>query len=116
TYPAAALGLVQVVRADEERDLLAGEGEEQVPELASRDRVDAGRRLIQEEDPGAMHQRRGQGEALLPASGELATESVPVGPDRRQADRPLPLPFEVLVLQAVDRREEVEVLEHRQVL
>src|SRR5271169_1729441 len=39
---AAALGFIHVVRGDEKSDAMARELEEQIPQLASRDRVDAG--------------------------------------------------------------------------
>ena len=46
---AAALGLVHVVRGDEQRDPLGRELEEQVPELAPRHRIDARGGLVEED-------------------------------------------------------------------
>jgi hypothetical protein len=40
------------MRGDEERHALAGELEEQVPQLASRDGIDAGGRLVEEQTVG----------------------------------------------------------------
>src|SRR6266404_992611 len=51
---AAALGLVHIVRGDEERDAVAGKLEEQIPELAARDGIDAGRGLIEEKELGLV--------------------------------------------------------------
>ena len=51
--PAAALGLVHVVGGDEEGDALAGESEEEVPERAAGDGVDAGGGLVEEDDLAA---------------------------------------------------------------
>src|SRR5258708_38036892 len=43
---AAALGFVHVVRSDEKRDAMTGKFEEEIPELAARDGVDAGSGLL----------------------------------------------------------------------
>src|SRR5205823_8339950 len=92
------------------------EGEEEVPELAPRDGIDTGRRLVQEENARTVHERRRQSQALLPATRELPREAGPVGVDGRQPDRPLAAFDELSVLQAIDGCEEVEVLENGQVL
>ena len=47
--PAAVGRLVHVVRGDEQRHALLGQVVEQVPELPAGDRVDAARRLVEEE-------------------------------------------------------------------
>src|ERR1700687_934564 len=49
---AAALGLVHVMRSDEEGDAVAGELEEEIPELAAGDRVDSGGGLVKEQELG----------------------------------------------------------------
>ena len=46
---AAAFGFIHVVRGDEERDAVAGKLEQQIPELAARDRIDARGGLVEEE-------------------------------------------------------------------
>ncbi len=76
---AAALGFVHVVGGDEEGDALAGELEEEVPEGAAGDGVDAGGGLVEEDDLGGVDDGAGQGEALLPASGELGDAAGEVG-------------------------------------
>ena len=68
---AAALGLVHVVGGDEEGDSLGGEEEEEIPEGAAGDGVDAGGGLVEEDDFGGVDDGAGEGEALLPAAGEL---------------------------------------------
>ena len=65
---AAALGLVHVVGGDQERDPLRGQREQQVPQLAARDRIDAGGRLVEEDDARLVHQRGAQRQPLLPAA------------------------------------------------
>src|SRR6266849_9161574 len=42
----AALGFIHVVRGDEKRDAVSGKFEEKIPELAPRDRIDAGGGLV----------------------------------------------------------------------
>jgi hypothetical protein len=76
---AAALGLVHVVGGDEEGDTLAGELEEEVPEGAAGDGVDAGGRLVEEDDLGGVDDGAGEGEALLPAAGELRDATCEIG-------------------------------------
>ena len=49
--PAAALGLVHVMRRDEQRDALGRQAKQQVPQVAPGHRVDAGRRLVEEDQP-----------------------------------------------------------------
>ena len=84
---AAALGLVHVVRGDEQRDALGGELEQQIPQLAARDRIDAGGRLVEEDDARLVHQRGAEREPLLPAAGEQAGAAIDVRPDVRERDR-----------------------------
>ena len=84
---AAALGLVHVVRGDEERDALGGELEQQVPQLAARDRIDAGGRLVEEDHARLVHQRGAEREPLLPAAGEQAGAPIDVRADVRELDR-----------------------------
>ena len=76
---AAAFGFVHVVGGDEEGDALAGELEEEVPEGAAGDGVDAGGGLVEEDDLGGVDDGAGEGEALLPASGELGDAAGEVG-------------------------------------
>ena len=59
---------------------------ERVPELAARDRIDAGGGLVQQQDARLGHQRAGQRELLLHAAAQPAGQ--PVGealhPEHRQ--------------------------------
>src|SRR5262245_13613834 len=63
-----------------------------------------------------MHEGSREREPLLPASRELAGEALPVGVDRGEPDGPLAALGQLGPLEAVDRREEVEVLENGEVL
>ena len=75
---AAALGLVHVVGRDEERDPLRGEREQQVPQLAARDRIDAGGRLVEEDDARLVHQRGAERQPLLPAARQQPGAAIEV--------------------------------------
>ena len=57
-----------------------GELEQQVPQLAARDRVDAGGRLVEEDHARLVHQRGAEREPLLPAAREQAGAAIEVGP------------------------------------
>ena len=70
----AALGFIHVVRGDEERQALAGELMDLLPEIAARLRIHAGGRLVEEQQLRLVDQARGQREPLLPAAGELPGE------------------------------------------
>ena len=78
---AAALGLVHVVRGDEEGDALAGELEEQIPQRAARDGIDAGGGLVEEDNLRRMDDGAGERQALFPSAGELAGAAIHVGLD-----------------------------------
>ena len=84
---AAALGLVHVVRRDEEGDALGRELEEEVPQLPARHGVDACGRLVEEDDPRLVHQGAAEREALLPAAAEQTRAPVQVRADVRELDR-----------------------------
>ena len=64
----AALGFIHVMGRHEQRHAFTGELEKQIPQLAPRDRIDAGGRLIEEDDARLVHERGGEREALLPAA------------------------------------------------
>src|SRR5439155_22075774 len=71
-----ALRLVQVRRRQDDGDALARELGERVPELATRDRIDTSRRLVQEKNAGLGDQRAGERQLLLHAAAEPAGEPV----------------------------------------
>ena len=67
---AAPLGLVQVGRGHQDRDAARQELRQQLPELAPRHRIDAGRRLVEQDQLGLVDQRAGQRQLLLHAAGQ----------------------------------------------
>ena len=83
----AAVGFVHVRRRDEDRQPAAFEPAEQIPELAARHRVDAGRRLVEKQDLGTMHERAAERELLLHAArqraGAAILERLELAVDRR---------------------------------
>ena len=72
----AALGLVHVVGRDQHGEAFARHVVDHVPELAPRLGVDAGGRLVEQQELRLMQDAGGEREALLPAAGQLAGELV----------------------------------------
>ena len=77
----AALGLVQIGRRHQDREAATEELGEQLPELAPRHGIDAGRRLVEQEDPRLVHERAGERELLLHAARQPIGAA---GAERRQ--------------------------------
>ena len=75
----AALGLVHVVRGDEHGQALGGEVVDLVPELAPGLGIDAGRRLVEQQQVGLGQDAGAERQALLPAARQLAGELQPRG-------------------------------------
>src|SRR5258708_18024833 len=77
-HVAAALGLVHVMRGDEKGDAVAGELEEEIPELTARDGVDAGGGLVEKKEFRLVQHGAAESEALLPAAGGAPGPPIPV--------------------------------------
>src|SRR5919201_6424229 len=109
------LGLVHVVRGDQDGAALAGQTVDEVPEVAARGGVHTARRLVQQEDRRTMDQRTAQRQTLTPPGGEVGRERllppVQTGPgDELVAPLPqAPAPH------AVHAAIELEVLRRRQI-
>src|SRR5262249_1840170 len=87
---------------------------EEIPELAARDGVDAGRGLVEKQDFRAVHQRAAERELLLHTTGERACTAGPEGLELPVDGRdPVALTLE---RRAEHRRKESEVLLDAQVL
>ena len=71
-----ALGLVHVVGRDQHGDALRGIGMDLVPEGAPRLGIDAGGRLVEQQQPGLVQHAGGQRQPLLPAARQRAGELV----------------------------------------
>ena len=110
----AALGLVHVVGGDQHGQPVARQPVDLVPEFAPRLGVDAGRRLVEQQQLRLVHDAGGERQPLLPAAGQRAGELVA---PRRQA-KLLERAVDMLGdrLQLVEPRHEFQVLGDRQIL
>ena len=79
----AALGLVHVVGGDQHGHALGGELVDLAPELAPRLGVDAGGRLVEQQQLGLGQDAGAERQALLPAAGQLARQ-LPLAPLQAQ--------------------------------
>ena len=114
--PVEALGFVHIGGGDHHAHLRAAgaDGVDEVPELAARQRIDAGRRLVEDEKVGIVDERAAEAELLLHAAGKLAggarLELLHGRGGEKFGDARAPL-LGALPEQAA---EEVDVLEHAQ--
>jgi hypothetical protein len=109
----AALGLVEIGRADHDRDALVEELGQQLPELAARDRIDPGRGLVEQDEPRFVHERAGERELLFHAAGQPVGQA---GSERAQAgEREQAVAPGGVLPHAVDLGEERDVLVDAQV-
>ena len=109
----AALGFVEVRRAHQNRDALLQELGEQFPELAARHRIDAGRRLVEQDHARLVDQRAGKRELLLHAAREPFGQTIAERQELRELQQPAtPL---LVAPQPVDLGEERDVLVDAQV-
>src|SRR5262245_34790483 len=69
---AESLGLVHVMRRQENRPAAGAESVDQVPQLPARLRIEPGGRLVEHQQVGSADERAGYGETLALAAGELA--------------------------------------------
>ncbi len=72
----AALGLVEVGRREQDREPVALQPRQEPPEVAPRDGVDAGRRLVEHQQLRRVHERARERELLLHAAREARREPV----------------------------------------
>ena len=74
----AALRLVEIRRRHHDRDALRQKLRQQLPELAPRHRIDAGRRLVEHDQRRLVDERAGERQLLLHAARQ------PIGEPRRE--------------------------------
>ena len=104
----ATLGLVEVGRRHDDGDALGEELGQQLPELAARHRVDAGRRLVEQDDLRLVDERARERELLLHAARQPIGQPVAERRELRHVEQPVaPL---LVVAEAVDLGEERDVL------
>src|SRR6266550_3174818 len=115
-YVAAALGFVHVVGGDEEGDAVAGKLEEEIPELAARDGVDASGGFVEEKKRGLVQHGAAEGEALLPATGKLRSQAIQIGCEAVELDNFVDAALQARGLQAVDTAVELQVFRDGQIV
>src|SRR5215470_13186251 len=74
--PMTTLRFVEIRRRDQDREPAGGEMGERVPEFPARDRIHAGRRLVEEQHAGLGDERTGERELLLHATAQLPGQAV----------------------------------------
>ena len=111
----APLRLVEIRRCQENRHALARELRERVPELAARDRIDARRRLVEQENAGLGHERAGECQLLLHAAAEPSRE--PLGEAFHPEHREIAIPalLDLVHRHAPQLPDVAKVLRHAQV-
>ncbi len=87
--PVEALGLLHIGGGDNDAHARAAGADrvDQVPELAARERIDARRRLVEDEQIGIMDQRTAERELLLHAAGQLRGRSGLEGIETRRLEQ-----------------------------
>ena len=106
----AALGLVQVVGGDQDRDARLGEVVDEAPELPARQRIDPAGRFVEEEDRRLVENRTPEREPLPPAAGEIAGQRGFAALEAGHLDDELPARLDPVAGQAVNASPEPDVL------
>ena len=70
----AVFGFVHVMGRDQDRDATLGQTVDEIPESPAGIGIDAAGRLIQEQQPGLVHQCDTEGQSLPPARGQAACQ------------------------------------------
>ena len=85
----APLRFVEIRRRHQNRDALREKLGQQLPELAARHRIDAGRRLVEQDDPGLVHERACERQLLFHPAGQLIGQPRAELRELRQLEQPL---------------------------
>ena len=109
-----ALGLVHVVGGDQHGEAIGRERMDLVPEIAPRLGIDAGGRLVQQQQLRIGQRAGAERQPLLPAAGQFAGELFLAALKADAVDHVARGPAGIG--QAVEPRDEFEVLPHRKVL
>ena len=108
----ATFRFVHVVGGDEEGHAKAGKFEEQIPQLAPRNRINAGSRFVEEQNGGVVHERTGHGQALAPAAGKERGATSEIGLEMGKRDQLFHALFERGAREAVEPAIELQVFVH----
>ncbi len=112
----ALLRLFQVVRGDQNRGAGVGETIDEAPEGAARQGIDTRGRLVEKQHARLVHDRRAEGDPLLPAAGQARDHPVAFLLQTREPQHPVDFLVALLVRDAVHAGKEREVLGDRHVL
>ncbi len=85
------------------------------PQVAARDRIDAERRLVEEQQLGLVDQRAGQAQLLLHPAGQLARQAIPKRAEPGEPEQPVQSSPSFLGRHVVQVGVEIEVLLHGEV-
>ena len=106
----AMLRLVQVMRGDQHGHAPARQLTDQIPEPASRQRIDAAGRLVEKHDRRLVKDGAAKGEPLPPAAGQFAGQRVATPGQAGHVEHEGARRLELLAREAVDAAEEADVL------
>src|SRR5207253_8212777 len=109
------LGFVHVMRGDKQCDFLGGKAEQQVPQIAAGDRVDARGRFVQKYKLRLVEQGTSQGQPLLPPPRQPRCPPVEIWLNANLLEEFLLASPRVAGRQAVNAGIEIHVLSRRQV-
>src|SRR4051812_14407600 len=107
---AEALGLLDVVRAHEDRDALGAQPVDERPQLLAHLRVQADRRLVEEQQPGPVQEGARDEQAPAHAAAERVDLRVAAFAQVGEAERALDRVLALALGHAVQVREDEEVL------
>src|SRR6266576_109967 len=113
---AATLGFVHVVGSHKKSYAVTGKLEEQIPKLAARDGIDAGRGLVEKEKLGLVQHGAAKSQALLPAAGKLGGQTVQVGAESVKLNDFLDAPLEASGLETVNPAVKLQIFRNGQIV
>src|SRR5579859_260362 len=113
---AATLGFVHVVGCDEKSDALRGKLEKKIPELAARDGVDAGGRLVEEKQFRFVEHGTAERQTLLPAAGKFRGKTRDIRTEAVRFHNFIDAALQLFGGKAVDPAVKREIFEHRQIV
>ncbi len=106
----AAFRLVEIRCGHENRQAVGGQMRERVPELAPRDRIDAGRRLVEQQHLRFRHQRARQRELLLHAAAQPAGQPIGEAIHVEHLQVAMPAPIDLVARHATQVADVLNVL------
>ena len=113
--PVAAHPFVHEVRRHEDRDaLLARKIDQELPEAVAGDRIDARRRLVQNQDLRLVQNGDGQGKPLAQAHRQILGQRIEMRAEAESLDQLLDARLRLLRREVIEARVQGQVLAHAQ--